>query len=103
MYNTYKTYTVRRDLIRAIARLMQPRCNSSPPPEAILIETSGHANPAHIVETLFYDPSLRRIVRLNAVVAVVDASQAVTMQHALTHDPNHTVLTFLCWELVIWE
>ncbi len=78
---------------------MQPRCDGSPPPEAILIETSGHANPAHIVETLFYDPSLRRIVRLNAVVAVVDASQAATMQHALAHDPNHTVFgcAYVCY------
>lgn len=58
---------VRKDLIRTIEELMQH------PLEHILIETTGLADPAPVVQTFFVDDTLKAKTHLEAVVTVVDA------------------------------
>jgi G3E family GTPase len=61
--------TVRGDLIAAIGRiLMDPR-----PWDRILIETTGLADPAPVIQSFFMDPQLARATRLDAIITVVDA------------------------------
>ncbi|MFY7929216.1 MAG: CobW family GTP-binding protein [Oligoflexus sp.] len=74
--------TVRGDLIRIIGRLMQRRDRF----DAILIETTGLADPAPVIQTFFVDEDIRANVRLDAVVTVVDS------HHVLQHwDEAHEV------------
>ena len=61
--------TVRGDLIAAIGRILQdPR-----PFDRILIETTGLADPAPVIQSFFMDPELARATRLDAIITVVDA------------------------------
>lgn len=57
------------DLLRTLASLLR----RSPRPEAIVIETSGVADPADIVRNLL-DPVIRREAPLETVLCVVDAT-----------------------------
>src|SRR5262249_27210729 len=41
--------------------------------DAILIETTGLANPAPVAQTFFTDPEMREQFRLDAIVTLVDA------------------------------
>jgi G3E family GTPase len=61
--------TVRGDLIRIIEGLMRRRDRF----DAILIETTGLADPAPVVQTFFVDEDVRAKTRLDAIVTVVDA------------------------------
>ena len=61
--------TVRGDLLRILARLMKRKDRL----DAILIETTGLANPAPVAQTFFTDPEMREQFRLDAIVTVVDA------------------------------
>jgi G3E family GTPase len=61
--------TVRGDLIRIISGLMKRRETF----DAILIETTGLADPAPVAQTFFTDEDVRRRTKLDGVVAVVDA------------------------------
>ena len=61
--------TVRGDLIRIIAGLMRRRDRF----DAILVETTGLADPAPVAQTFFVDEDVRRKTRLDAIVTVVDA------------------------------
>jgi len=61
--------TVRGDLLRILGRLMKRRDRL----DAILIETTGLANPAPVAQTFFTDPEMREQFRLDAIVTVVDA------------------------------
>ena len=67
--------TVRGDLIRILGSLMRRRHRF----DAILVETTGLADPAPVAQTFFVDDDLRAQLRLDAIVTVVDAA------HALTH------------------
>jgi G3E family GTPase len=67
--------TVRNDLIQAIERILQ----RSDKVDHILIETTGLADPAPIIQSFSLDDSIRRRVRLDAIVTVVDA------RHILLH------------------
>lgn len=67
--------TVRGDLIRILGSLMRRRNRF----DAILVETTGLADPAPVAQTFFVDDDLRAQLRLDAIVTVVDAA------HALTH------------------
>ncbi|HWO10986.1 MAG TPA: GTP-binding protein [Polyangiaceae bacterium] len=61
--------TVRGDLIAAIGRILaDPR-----PWDRILIETTGLADPAPVIQSFFMDPELKRSTRLDAIITVVDA------------------------------
>lgn len=61
--------TVRGDLIRVIAGLMK-RVSAF---DGILIETTGLADPAPVVQTFFADEDVAAKTKLDSVVAVVDA------------------------------
>ncbi len=61
--------TVRDDVVPALARLLE----RVPAPQAIVVETSGLADPAPLARQLLAPP-LQAVVRLDAVVTVVDAA-----------------------------
>jgi len=61
--------TVRGDLIRIINKLMRRRDKF----DHLVIETTGLADPAPVIQTFFVDDDLRDRVTLDAVVTVVDA------------------------------
>jgi G3E family GTPase len=61
--------TVRGDLIRMISNLMKRRDRF----DHIVIETTGLADPAPVIQTFFMDDEVKALVRLDAVVTVVDA------------------------------
>ncbi|MBA4136574.1 MAG: GTP-binding protein [Opitutus sp.] len=67
--------TVRGDLLRILARLMKRKDRL----DAILIETTGLANPAPVAQTFFTDPEMREQFSLDGIVTVVDA------KHILLH------------------
>ena len=67
--------TVRGDLLRILGRLMKRKDRL----DAILIETTGLANPAPVAQTFFTDPEMRDQFRLDAIVTVVDT------KHILLH------------------
>jgi G3E family GTPase len=60
---------VRGDLIRVVSRLIQRKGRF----DGILIETSGLADPAPVVQTFFFDDELRQHTRLDSVICVADA------------------------------
>ncbi|MGN6469527.1 MAG: CobW family GTP-binding protein, partial [Rhizobiaceae bacterium] len=61
--------TVRGDLIRVVEGLMRRPGRF----DAILVETTGLADPAPVAQTFFMDDDVRAKTRLDAVVALVDA------------------------------
>ncbi|MFN4169406.1 MAG: CobW family GTP-binding protein [Pannonibacter phragmitetus] len=61
--------TVRGDLIRTVQNLMKRRGSF----DAIIVETTGVADPAPVAQTFFMDDDVRAASRLDAVVTVVDA------------------------------
>ncbi|MGL5835894.1 MAG: CobW family GTP-binding protein [Waterburya sp.] len=61
--------TVRGDLIRIIGNLMKRRHKF----DHLVIETTGLADPAPVIQTFFVDEDLRDKIALDAVVTVVDA------------------------------
>src|ERR1700754_1466293 len=67
--------TVRGDLIRILGALLRRKNRF----DAILIETTGLADPAPVAQTFFMDDALRAELRLDAIITVVDA------KHVLRH------------------
>ncbi|MDX8439460.1 CobW family GTP-binding protein [Mesorhizobium australafricanum] len=61
--------TVRGDLIRIIDGLMRRRDRF----DAILVETTGLADPAPVAQTFFVDDDVRSKTKLDSIVTVVDA------------------------------
>jgi len=61
--------TVRGDLIRIIEGLLKRRGKF----DAILIETTGLADPAPVAQTFFVDADVREAAQLDAVVTIADA------------------------------
>ena len=61
--------TVRGDLIRIIAKLVQRRDKF----DRLVIETTGLADPAPIIQTFFVDEDVQNLTYLDAIVTVVDA------------------------------
>jgi G3E family GTPase len=61
--------TVRGDLIRVVEGLMRRPGRF----DAIVVETTGLADPAPVAQTFFMDEDVRSKTRLDAVVALVDA------------------------------
>jgi G3E family GTPase len=61
--------TVRGDLIRIIEGLMRRRGKF----DAIVVETTGLADPAPVAQTFFVDADVRDSARLDAVVTLADA------------------------------
>lgn len=74
--------TVRGDLIRIINNLMKRRDRF----DSIIIETTGLADPAPVVQTFFVDEDIKTATKLDGVVTVVDA------RHVMLHwDDSHEV------------
>ena len=61
--------TVRGDLIRILEGLMKRRGKF----DAIIVETTGLADPAPVAQTFFVDQDVQNAARLDAVVTVADA------------------------------
>ena len=61
--------TVRGDLIRIISNLMKRRDKF----DHLVIETTGLADPAPVIQTFFVDEDMQGQISLDAVVTVVDA------------------------------
>lgn len=61
--------TVRGDLIRIIGNLMRRRDKF----DHLVIETTGLADPAPVIQTFFVDEDMQTLLSLDAVVTVVDA------------------------------
>ncbi|MCA0304930.1 MAG: GTP-binding protein [Proteobacteria bacterium] len=61
--------TVRGDLIRILEGLMKRRGKF----DAIIVETTGLADPAPVAQTFFVDADVQKEARLDAVVTVADA------------------------------
>src|SRR6266446_3649345 len=61
--------TVRGDLVRIIDGLMRRKGKF----DAIIVETTGLADPAPVAQTFFMDDNVGRKTRLDAVVTVADA------------------------------
>jgi G3E family GTPase len=61
--------TVRGDLMRIIDQLMRRKGNF----DAIIVETTGLADPAPVAQTFFMDENVGRKTKLDAVVTVADA------------------------------
>ncbi|MDQ3235185.1 MAG: GTP-binding protein [Pseudobdellovibrionaceae bacterium] len=74
--------TVRGDLIRIINNLMKRRDRF----DSIIIETTGLADPAPVVQTFFVDDDIKANTKLDGVVTVVDA------RHVMLHwNESHEV------------
>jgi G3E family GTPase len=73
--------TVRGDLIRILGTLMQRRDQF----DAILIETTGLADPGPVAQTFFLDDQMQATTRLDGVVTLVDA------KHVGLHWDSHEV------------
>ena len=61
--------TVRGDLVRILDGLMRRRGKF----DAVIVETTGLADPAPVAQTFFIDENIGRKTRLDAVVTVADA------------------------------
>ncbi len=61
--------TVRGDLIRIIGSLLKRREKF----DAILVETTGLADPAPVAQTFFTDDDVKKKTRLDSIITVVDA------------------------------
>jgi G3E family GTPase len=65
--------TVRGDLIRIIGNLVKRKGSF----DAILIETTGLADPAPVAQTFFVDDEVRSVAKLDSIVTVVDAKNVM--------------------------
>eukprot|EP00878_Enallax_costatus_P000297 GHUV01000370.1.p1 GENE.GHUV01000370.1~~GHUV01000370.1.p1 ORF type:complete len:381 (+),score=104.97 GHUV01000370.1:147-1289(+) len=77
--------TVRGDLIRILNKLLK-RKNKF---DAIMIETTGLANPAPVIQTFFVDDDLKDACQLDAVLTVVDSKHLI--QHLDEVKPDDVV------------
>ena len=78
--------TVRGDLIRIIEGLMRRKGKF----DAIIVETTGLADPAPVAQTFFVDEEVGKKTRLDAVVTVADAKwlQRPTQGRARSQKPD---------------
>jgi G3E family GTPase len=65
--------TVRGDLIRVVSGLMRRQTTSRRRFDAIIVETTGLADPGPVAQTFFVDDEVRAKTRLDSVTTVVDA------------------------------
>ena len=65
--------TVRGDLIRIVGKLIRRKT----PLDAIVIETTGLADPGPVAQSFFMDETIKAKTRLDGIVTVVDAKHIV--------------------------
>ena len=80
--------TVRGDLIRILGRLLKRKDKL----DAILIETTGMANPAPVAQTFFTDEEMKSSFRLDGIVTLVDAKHI--LQHLDSEDEARKQVAF---------
>jgi G3E family GTPase len=73
--------TVRGDLVRILGGLMRRKGKF----DAIIVETTGLADPAPVAQTFFVDEDVQKSARLDAVVTVADAKW---LSHRLKDAPE---------------
>lgn len=78
--------TVRGDLIRIIEGLMKRKGSF----DAIVIETTGLADPAPVAQTFFVDDDVSAKARLDAIVTVVDAKHLL-LRLADSHEAEEQI------------
>ena len=64
--------TVRGDLIRILGKILRKKKI-----DAIIIETTGLADPAPVVQTFFMDEHIKSLARVDSVLTVVDAKHII--------------------------
>ncbi len=69
--------TVRGDLIRTLHELLSRSSDGSRPFDAIIVETTGLADPGPVAQTFFVDHFLQQHTVLDSVTAVVDAGHVL--------------------------
>lgn len=74
--------SIRGDLIEIIGRLFKHDVKF----DAILIETTGLADPGPVAQTFFVDDKVREKCRLDAIITVVDAKHII--QHLDEEKPD---------------
>jgi G3E family GTPase len=65
--------TVRGDLIRTLQGLLQRGAPGAKPFDAVIVETTGLADPGPVAQTFFADPVLQERLELDSITTVVDA------------------------------
>ena len=65
--------TVRGDLIRVLQGLMKRQASAARGFDAIIVETTGLADPGPVAQTFFVDEDVKAKTRLDSVTTVVDA------------------------------
>lgn len=65
--------SVRGEFTTALREMLQKRASGELDFERLIVETTGLADPAPIVQTFFVDEHLRDALRLDAVIALADA------------------------------
>src|SRR6185437_13773913 len=65
--------TVRGDLIRTLHGLLQRGGPDAKPFDAVIVETTGLADPGPVAQTFFIDPVLQQHLVLDSITTVVDA------------------------------
>lgn len=70
--------TIRDDLVAGVARLLE----TGPPPDHLLIETSGVSDPLNILVAFLSSPELQARCWIDNVVTVVDAVHAAAAREA---------------------
>jgi G3E family GTPase len=68
--------TVRGDLSRILTDLARKRAAGELRFERVMIETTGLAKPAPVVQTFFMDTAVRSCYRLDGIITLVDAKHA---------------------------
>ena len=69
--------TVRGDLIRVLHGLMKRQASATRGFDAIIIETTGLADPGPVAQTFFVDEEVKGKARLDSVTTVVDAKHVL--------------------------
>jgi len=69
--------TVRGDLIRVLQGLMKRQASAARGFDAIIIETTGLADPGPVAQTFFVDNDVKGKTRLDSVTTVVDAKHVL--------------------------
>jgi len=80
--------TVRGDLIRILGRLMKRKDKF----DHIMIETTGLADPAPVVQTFFIDNEMKDNFQVDAIITVVDAKHV--LQHIDDNDQCRKQIAF---------
>ncbi len=69
--------TVRGDLIRVVGGLMKRQRPGKPAFDAIIVETTGLADPGPVAQTFFVDEEVKAKTQLDSVTALVDAKHVM--------------------------